>query len=101
MFDHCGEHIEARARAADRHKYSERLARLSPFAAKVVIFPEVYEQFVVDEAVQEAFVSGAPASKLREVARKNGFKTLWEIGLSAVQSGLTSPDELVRVAGED
>lgn len=61
----------------------------------------LYEQFVVDEAVQEAFVGGAPASKLREVARKNGFKTLWEIGLSAVQSGLTSPDELVRVAGEE
>ena len=61
----------------------------------------LYEQFVVDEAVQEAFVGGAPASKLREVARANGFKTLWEIGLSAVGSGLTSPDELVRVAGED
>ncbi len=61
----------------------------------------LYEKFVVDEAVQEACVGGAPASKLREVARKNGFKTLWEIGLSAVQSGLTSPDELVRVAGEE
>lgn len=61
----------------------------------------LYEQFVVDEAVQEAFVDGAPASRLREVARAGGFKTLWEIGLGAVASGLTSPDELVRVAGED
>ena len=61
----------------------------------------LYEQFVVDEAIQEAFVAGAPASKLREIARGNGFKTLWEIGLSAVESGLTSPDELVRVAGEE
>ncbi|MBR4196451.1 MAG: type II/IV secretion system protein [Synergistaceae bacterium] len=61
----------------------------------------LYEQFVINEAIQEAFVSGAPASKLREIARESGFKTLWEIGLSAVQSGLTSPDELARVAGED
>ena len=61
----------------------------------------LYEQFVVNEAIQEAFVSGAPASKLRDIARESGFKTLWEIGLSAVQSGLTSPDELTRVAGED
>ena len=61
----------------------------------------LYEQFVVDEAVQEAFVNGASASKLREVARGNGFRTLWEIGLSAVAQGKTSPDELVRVAGED
>ena len=44
----------------------------------------LYEQFVVDEAVQEAFVNGASASKLREVARGNGFRTLWEIGLSTV-----------------
>ncbi|MBQ9418842.1 MAG: type II/IV secretion system protein [Synergistaceae bacterium] len=61
----------------------------------------LYEQFVINEAIQEAFVSGAPASKLRDIARESGFKTLWEIGLSAVQSGLTSPDELARVAGED
>lgn len=61
----------------------------------------LYEQFVVDEAVQEAFVNGASASKLREVARGNGFRTLWEIGLSAVAQGKTSPEELVRVAGED
>ena len=61
----------------------------------------LYEQFVINEEIQEAFVGGAPASKLREIARKSGFKTLWEIGLSAVQSGLTSPDELARVAGED
>lgn len=61
----------------------------------------LYEQFIVDEEVQEAFVSGASASKLREVARKSGFRTLWEIGLSAVDHGLTSPSELVRVAGEE
>ena len=61
----------------------------------------LYEQFVINEAIQEAFVAGAAASKLREIARESGFKTLWEIGLSAVQSGLTSPDELTRVAGED
>lgn len=61
----------------------------------------LYEQFVINEAIQEAFVAGAAASKLREIARESGFKTLWEIGMSAVQSGLTSPDELARVAGED
>ncbi|MBQ4469408.1 MAG: Flp pilus assembly complex ATPase component TadA [Synergistaceae bacterium] len=61
----------------------------------------LYEQFIITEAIQEAFVGGAPASKLREIARKDGFKTLWEIGLSAVERGLTSPEELTRVAGEE
>jgi type II secretory ATPase GspE/PulE/Tfp pilus assembly ATPase PilB-like protein len=61
----------------------------------------LYEQFVVSEEIQEAVTAGAPASKLREIARERGFKTLWEIGLEAVGSGKTSPEELVRVAGEE
>jgi type II secretory ATPase GspE/PulE/Tfp pilus assembly ATPase PilB-like protein len=61
----------------------------------------LYEQFVINEEIQEAVVAGAPASKLREIARGQGFKTLWEIGLDAVESGKTSPEELVRVAGEE
>jgi type II secretory ATPase GspE/PulE/Tfp pilus assembly ATPase PilB-like protein len=52
----------------------------------------LYEQFVVDEEVQELIAAGAPASKLREIARGHGFKTLWEIGLDAVRSGKTSPE---------
>jgi type II secretory ATPase GspE/PulE/Tfp pilus assembly ATPase PilB-like protein len=61
----------------------------------------LYEQFVLDEEIQEAIVAGASASKLREIARKRGFRTLWEIGLDAVRFGKTSPEELVRVAGEE
>jgi len=61
----------------------------------------LYEQFIINEEIQEAMTAGAPASKLREIARKEGFKTLWEIGLDAVNNGKTSPEELVRVAGED
>ncbi|MDR2137485.1 MAG: Flp pilus assembly complex ATPase component TadA [Synergistaceae bacterium] len=61
----------------------------------------LYEQFVVDEEIQEAVSAGATASKLREIARRRGFKTLWEIGLDAVSGGKTSPDELARVAGEE
>jgi len=61
----------------------------------------LYEQFIINEEIQEAIVAGVPASKLREIARKGGFKTLWEIGLDAVKSGRTSPEELVRVAGEE
>jgi type II secretory ATPase GspE/PulE/Tfp pilus assembly ATPase PilB-like protein len=61
----------------------------------------LYEQFVVNEEIQEAIAASTPASKLREIARERGFKTLWEIGLDAIRSGKTSPDELIRVAGEE
>jgi type II secretory ATPase GspE/PulE/Tfp pilus assembly ATPase PilB-like protein len=61
----------------------------------------LYEQFVLNEEIQEAVSLGAPASKLREIARKRSFRTLWEIGLEAVSTGKTSPEELTRVAGEE
>ncbi|GHV39737.1 type II secretion system protein E [Synergistales bacterium] len=61
----------------------------------------LYEQFVVNEEIQEAIAAGAPTSKLRDLARAHGFRTLWEIGLDAVATGKTSPEELVRVAGEE
>jgi type II secretory ATPase GspE/PulE/Tfp pilus assembly ATPase PilB-like protein len=61
----------------------------------------LYEQFTMNEEIQEAIISGAPISKLRDLARKIGFKTLWEIGIDAVIEGKTSPEELIRVAGEE
>jgi type II secretory ATPase GspE/PulE/Tfp pilus assembly ATPase PilB-like protein len=61
----------------------------------------LYEQFVITEEIREEIAAGESVAKLRESARKNGFKTLWEIGLQAVSSGRTSPEELMRVAGED
>jgi type II secretory ATPase GspE/PulE/Tfp pilus assembly ATPase PilB-like protein len=61
----------------------------------------LYEQFVLTEEIREAIAAGQSVSKLREQARKNGFRTLWEIGLQAVAAGKTSPEELMRVAGED
>ena len=61
----------------------------------------LYEHFLVSNSIAEAISSSAPASRLRELAREQGFKTLWEIGLNAVSSGITSPEELLRVTGED
>ena len=61
----------------------------------------LYEQFMITEEIRESIAAGEPVSKLREYARKDGFRTLWEIGLQAVATGKTSPEELMRVAGED
>ncbi len=61
----------------------------------------LYEHFLVSNIIAEAISSSAPASRLRQLAREQGFKTLWEIGLTAVSSGITSPEELLRVTGED
>jgi len=61
----------------------------------------LYEQFVINNDIAEAISSSASISKLRKLAKKEGLRTLWEIGLQAVASGMTSPEELLRVTGED
>jgi len=61
----------------------------------------LYEQFLVTEEIREAIAESKQASALREMARKSGFRTLWEIGLDAVARGLTTPEELARVAGDE
>ena len=62
----------------------------------------LYEQFVLDDELREAVGSGMSLAKIRELARKKGFRTLWELGLDALRQGRTSPEELLRVvsAGE-
>jgi type II secretory ATPase GspE/PulE/Tfp pilus assembly ATPase PilB-like protein len=59
-----------------------------------------YEQFDITTEIQDAISRGAPAAELRSLAEKDGFKTLFEVGLEAVQSGRTSPEEMIRVTGE-
>ncbi len=60
----------------------------------------LYEEFVVDEKLREAVAEGADTTKLRSKAVKRGMKTLWQLGLELAGEGVTSPDEILRVAGE-
>ena len=60
----------------------------------------LYEVLVMDDTLREAVSKGATSSRIRELARENGFKTLWETGLKRVRQGLTTPEELVRAVGE-
>ena len=60
----------------------------------------LYEQFVVNEALREAVATRAPLGELRRLAEAQGFVTLFERGLQKVRQGITSPEELSRVAGE-
>lgn len=59
----------------------------------------LYEQFIVDETLREAIASGAPTAELRAKAAEKGMKTLWELGVELAGKGVTSPDEVLRVAG--
>lgn len=60
----------------------------------------IYEQLFVDDDLREAIARNASSSEMRALAEPQGFRTLWSIGLGLVEQGLTSPEELIRVAGE-
>lgn len=60
----------------------------------------LYEQFDVTPEIQAAIAGGASIGELKALARKGGFSTLLELGLSAVKNGETTAEEMLRVVGE-
>jgi type II secretory ATPase GspE/PulE/Tfp pilus assembly ATPase PilB-like protein len=61
----------------------------------------LYEQFDVTPEISEAIASGASLPSLKALAQKNGMRTLTELGVERVSSGDTSPEEMIRVVGEE
>lgn len=60
----------------------------------------LYEQFNITPDIAEAVANNAPASELRTLAKKNGMRTLLDLGIESVRSGTTSWEEMLRVVGE-
>lgn len=60
----------------------------------------LYEQFDVDAQIADAITNRASSAELRDLARKNGMRTLLELGLKSVQDGMTTWEEMLRVVGE-
>jgi type II secretion system protein E len=61
----------------------------------------LFEQFDVTPEIAEAIASGASLPSLKALARKNGMRTLLELGIERVSSGDTTPEEMMRVVGEE
>ena len=68
----------------------------SGFSGQVGIF----ELLRVTESVRELILKSALASQIRKVAIKEGMVTMFEDGLRKVESGVTSIEEVLRVAKE-
>ncbi len=58
----------------------------------------IYELLVMDDDVKKAVLQGADANKIKEIALKNGLSTLRDYGKIKVLEGVTTTDEVVRVA---
>lgn len=59
---------------------------------------EVVSEFLfIDKTIAELIRTNAKASEILAYAQKNGFKSMFEVGLQKAKAGITSIDELFRV----
>jgi len=56
----------------------------------------LYELMLMDDAVSDAIMHREPASKIVQVARKNGLRLLREDGWLKVRQGITTIEEVIR-----
>ncbi|WP_277584455.1 GspE/PulE family protein [Psychrobacillus antarcticus] len=61
----------------------------------------IHEILAVDEFVKDAILTGKSSATLREYMKESGYYNLLEDGLLKVQEGLTTTEEILRVATID
>ena len=59
----------------------------------------IYELFPVDEAVRGWIAEKKTAASIRDYSIQKGMETLHANGMKKVEAGLTSREEIERVAG--
>jgi len=59
----------------------------------------IYELIVLDEDIRELIISKASSNIIKDAAIKKGMKTLKDCGLEKVLQGITTIEEVLRVAG--
>jgi len=57
----------------------------------------IYEIVTINETIRTLIADNASDALLRKTLRESGFTTLIQDGISKVELGLTSPDEILRV----
>ena len=73
-----------------------QVCHLSGYAGRIGIF----EVLIVDEGIKDLITNKADAEKIEEYAKSNGMETMFDDGLEKVKQGLTSLEEIMRVAKE-
>jgi len=59
----------------------------------------IYELIVLDEEIKSLIISKASSNIIKDTAIKKGMKTLKDCGLKKVMQGITTIEEVLRVAG--
>lgn len=61
----------------------------------------IYEIFMVSEELQNLIFDNRPSNEIRDVARKQGMRTLRDDGLRKAAAGSTSLEEVIRATATD
>jgi len=61
----------------------------------------VFEFLAVNDELRRLILRNADANELRQMAKKNGMKTIIEDGIAKVRAGITTMSEVFRVTQED
>ncbi|GAI63148.1 unnamed protein product [marine sediment metagenome] len=59
----------------------------------------IYELIVLEEEFRALIISKASSNIIKDTAIKKGMKTLKDSGLEKVMQGITTLEEVIRVAG--
>ena len=57
----------------------------------------LFEIFLVNEELQQMVYEGRTLVEIRQKARELGMRTMREDGIRKISSGLTTPDEVLKV----
>ncbi|MBF0479711.1 MAG: Flp pilus assembly complex ATPase component TadA [Candidatus Omnitrophica bacterium] len=61
----------------------------------------IYEFLLIDDHIRKLVLERTSAERIREAAIINGMKTLLHSGWEKVKAGITTPQEILRVASQD
>lgn len=61
----------------------------------------IFEVLRVTERIKDLVARGASHSEIRSAAISEGMVTMWDCGIGKIVSGVTSPDEVLRVASQE
>ena len=61
----------------------------------------IFEIFAMSDKIRKQISAGSAETELRQTAREEGMTTLKEDAWCKVKSGITTPEEALRVTGAD
>ena len=60
----------------------------------------IFEILYVSDAIRELIIAKAPTNIIKKKAQEEGMKIMFEDGLAKIETGVTTLEEILRVAAE-